>query len=127
MLIEKIDHLVIPVSDMDAALDFYVGLLGMRADFSGGRVAVTFGSQKINLHRGKAELLPAARNPQFGAVDLCLLAKGPIERIQEELLEKGAKLETQIVGRTGATGPIDSIYLRDPDGNLIEISVLRQQ
>jgi catechol 2,3-dioxygenase-like lactoylglutathione lyase family enzyme len=92
-----------------------------------GRIAVKFGDQKFNIHRGKAEFLPAARNVAYGSADLCLIAEGSIEQIHAELKAKGAPIELGVVRRTGARGPIDSIYLRDPDGNLIEISAYPDQ
>ncbi len=125
MKIKNIDHIVITTQDVEKSLDFYVGILGMELDDANGRIAVKFGNQKFNLHRGKAEFLPAARNVTFGSADLCLIAEGDIENIHAELKAKGAPIELGVVQRTGANGPIDSIYLRDPDENLIEISVYR--
>ncbi|MEG0769580.1 MAG: VOC family protein [Ruthenibacterium sp.] len=125
MKIERLDHIVITTQDIEKSLHFYVELLGMELDDSKGRYAVKFGNQKFNLHRGKAEFLPAARNVTFGSADLCLIAQGPIEDIKAELDAKGVPIEEGIVPRTGAMGPIDSIYLRDPDENLVEISVYR--
>lgn len=123
MKIKRIDHLVIPVSDIEASLQFYTSVLGMEVDSSNGRYAVRFGNQKINLHVGKAQFLPAAASPEFGSADLCLIAEGDIVSLYRELEEKGVTTELGIVPRTGAMGAIQSIYLRDPDGNLIEISV----
>lgn len=96
----------------------------MGLDVSHDRYAVTFGNQKINLHVGKAQFLPAAQIPTFGSTDICLLAEGDIQDIKMELEAKNAKIELGIVKRNGAQGSINSIYLRDPDGNLVEISVL---
>lgn len=124
MNIKSIDHVVIPVRDIDVSLVFYRDILGMTVDKSGGRYAVTFGAQKINLHVGKAQFLPAAKNPTFGSVDICFLADGDIEQIQRELEHKGVTIEEGPVGRQGACGDMQSLYFRDPDGNLIEISVL---
>lgn len=125
--IDRLDHLVVTVKDIEASVRFYVDVLGLELDSSNGRFAVRFGNQKINLHRGKAEFLPAARRPTAGSADFCLVARGNIADIYAELLAKNAPLEPGmgIVPRTGATGPIDSIYLRDPDGNLVEVSVYR--
>lgn len=125
MNIKRLDHLVLTTTDLDACLNFYSGLLGMEKDETGGRWAVRFGEQKFNIHTKPAEFHPAARVPTPGSVDLCLIAEGSMEEIQRELLEKGAVIEEGIVPRTGALGPIDSVYLRDPDGNLVEISVYR--
>lgn len=125
MLIKSIDHLVITTEDVDQCLDFYVRCLGMDLDNTNNRVAVKFGQQKINIHRKKAEFQPAAKNVTYGSADICLIAEGDIEEIKKELLAKAVKVELGIVSRTGALGAIDSIYVHDPDGNLIEISVYR--
>ena len=125
MKIKSLDHIVITTQDIQASVHFYVDILGMELDDSNSRYAVKFGNQKFNLHRGKAEFLPAARNVTFGSADLCLIADGTIQEIEAELKEKGVPIEMGIVPRTGANGPIDSIYLRDPDENLVEISVYR--
>ena len=125
MKIKNLDHIVITTQDIEASLHFYVDILGMELDDNNNRYAVKFGSQKFNLHRGKAEFLPAAKNVTFGSADLCLIAEGSIEEIEAELKAKGVPIELGIVPRTGANGPIDSIYLRDPDENLVEISVYR--
>lgn len=122
MKIKKIDHIVIPVSDIEKAIGFYVGVLNMRLDTSRNRYAVSFGSQKINLHVGLAEFLPAARNPAYGSADLCLLVEGDLNEVKKELESKGITIEEGIVRRNGSRGPIDSIYIRDPDGNLVELS-----
>ena len=113
MKIKNIDHIVIPVSDIDKSLHFYTEVLGMEADISNQRFAVKFGNQKINLHVGKAQFLPTAKHPAFGSADICLLTEGNIEEIK-----------VGIVQRQGAQGAIRSIYFRDPDGNLIEVSTL---
>ena len=124
MKIKSIDHIVIPVSDIDKSLRFYTEVLGMETDTSNQRFAVKFGNQKINLHVGKAQFLPAAKQPTFGSTDICLLAKGDIEEIKAEVESKGIEIEIGIVQRQGAQGAIRSIYFRDPDGNLIEVSTL---
>lgn len=123
MKIDHLDHLVITTQDLEQCLHFYVDILGMELDNSNDRYAVKFGSQKINIHRQKAEFLPAARNVTFGSQDICLIAQGNIHEIKAEIEAKGWPVELGIVQRTGACGPMDSIYLRDPDGNLIELSV----
>ena len=81
-----------------------------------------FGIQKINIHTRKGEFQPAAGNVQYGSLDLCLIVDEPIEEVYKELQEKGADIELGIVDRTGAMGSIKSIYLRDPDQNLVEIA-----
>ena len=125
MKIKNLDHLVITTQNLEASLHFYVDILGMELDNSNDRYAVKFGNQKINLHRGKAEFLPAAHNVTFGSADICLIAEGNISDLLQELESKHAPIELGVVPRTGANGPIDSIYLRDPDLNLVEISVYR--
>ena len=124
MKIQSIDHIVIPVSNIEESLHFYTDILGMEADTNNQRYAMKFGKQKINLHIGKAQFLPAARNPTFGSADICLLAEGNIQEIKVEIEAKGIEIEVGIVQRLGAQGPIQSIYFRDPDENLIEISTL---
>ncbi len=98
----------------------------MELDNRNDRYAVRFGRNKINIHRKKAEFLPAAQNVTYGSQDICLIAEGKIEDIKAEIEAKGYPVELGIVKRTGAMGPIDSVYLRDPDGNLVEISVYRE-
>lgn len=126
MKIDHLDHLVITTQDLDKCLHFYVDILGMDLDDRNNRYAVKFGNQKFNIHRKKAEFLPAARNVTYGSQDICLIAEGNIEDIKAEIEAKGYPIELGIVQRTGACGPIDSIYLRDADENLVEISVYRQ-
>ncbi|RRD55211.1 VOC family protein [Campylobacter rectus] len=123
MRIASIDHIVLTVGDLQRTLDFYVRVLGMReVDFANGRKALVFGSQKINLHVKGEEILPNALNANVGTADICLLTDTPLERVLEELEAAGIAVERGIVPRTGALGAINSIYVRDPDGNLIEIS-----
>lgn len=124
MKIKSLDHMVIPVTNIQKALHFYVDVLGMELDNSRSRYAVKFGCQKINLHVGLAEFLPAARHPTFGSADICLLVEGDLMNVKSELETKCIIIEEGIVRRNGAQGPIDSIYLRDPDDNLIELSTL---
>ncbi|MFP3968298.1 VOC family protein [Actinomadura fulvescens] len=123
MRIDRIDHLVLTVADLDAAIDFYTRVLGMEAvSFGDGRQALAFGHSKINLHRAGHEFEPKAEHALPGTADLCLIAATPIEQVVEELTEHGVPIEEGPVERTGATGPLLSVYLRDPDRNLIEIS-----
>lgn len=126
MKIKNIDHIVVTTQNIEKCLYFYGEILGMEIDDANDRYAVKFGNQKINIHRGKAEFLPAAKNVTFGSVDICLIAEGNIQDIKAELDAKGVEIELGIVQRTGANGPIDSIYLRDPDENLVEISVYKK-
>ena len=122
-MIESIDHLVLTVGDIDCTCGFYVNVLGMElVSFQKTRKALKFGQQKINLHELGKEYEPKARFPTPGSADLCFVSSVPIEEWQRELAKKGVEIEEGPVERTGARGPIRSIYLRDPDGNLIEIS-----
>ena len=118
-----LDHLVITTQNLDACLDFYVRVLGMRAEKKNGRYALHFGRQKINIHRHRGEFQPAAANATYGSADVCLLMEGPVDSVAADLAASGWPIELGPVPRTGATGPITSIYVRDPDGNLIELSV----
>ena len=115
MKIKNIDHIVIPVSDIDKSLHFYTEVLGMEADTSNQRFAVKFGNQKINLHVGKAQFLPTAKHPAFGSADICLLTEGNIEEIKVEVESKGIEIEVGIVQRQGAQGAIRS-YANQPGG-----------
>jgi catechol 2,3-dioxygenase-like lactoylglutathione lyase family enzyme len=122
-MITDLDHLVLTVRDLDATVRFYVDCLGMRlATFGEGRRALHFGSHKINLHLVGHELEPKADKPTPGSADLCFLSETPVEELVTDLKGFGCRLIEGPVERTGATGPLRSIYLRDPDGNLIEIA-----
>ena len=125
MKINRFDHIVVTTQDLEKCLHFYVDILDMELDNRNDRYAVRFGRNKINIHRKKAEFLPAAQNVTYGSQDICLIAEGDINEIKAEIEAKGYPIELGIVQRTGAMGPIDSIYLRDPDGNLVEISVYK--
>jgi len=122
-----LDHLVITVADLDATLTFYANILGMRPEPfqpEGGppRWALRFGAQKINIHVVGKELEPKAKAPTTGSADLCFVSDTPLQEWQAHLDVLGIVIEDGPVARTGATGPLCSIYIRDPDGNLIEIS-----
>ncbi|WP_298015511.1 VOC family protein [uncultured Castellaniella sp.] len=122
-MIDHLDHLVLTTTDEQACVDFYVGLLGMTLEtFGQGRKAFKFGEQKINLHVKGREFEPKAHLPVPGALDLCFIASGPLDEVIATLQAKGADIIEGPVRRTGANFPIRSIYLRDPDLNLIEIS-----
>ncbi|AUG80154.1 hypothetical protein CFP65_5452 [Kitasatospora sp. MMS16-BH015] len=121
--ITGLDHLVLTVADIERTVDFYERVLCMRAvTFGEGRRALTFGASKINLHQAGRELLPHATHPTPGSADLCLVTDIPQEQILAWLTACGVPVLEGPVPRTGAQGPITSTYLRDPDGNLIEIS-----
>lgn len=122
-MIDHLDHLVLTTTNEQACVDFYVGLLGMTLEsFGQGRKAFKFGEQKINLHVKGKEFEPKAHLPVPGALDLCFIAAEPLDNVIATLNERGAKIIEGPVMRTGAHYPIRSIYLRDPDLNLIEIS-----
>ena len=121
MKIAHLDHFVLTTKHLDKCLSFYSHILGMDIDRENNRYALRFGKQKINIHTRKAEFLPAARYPQCGSLDICLVVDEQIEAVYQELTAKGVILETGIVERNGAMGRMKSIYLRDPDGNLIEL------
>lgn len=126
--VASLDHLVLTVSDMDCAIAFYRDVLGMRADSfraadGSMRWALYFGTQKINLHPSASPFAPHAKTPTTGSADLCLLTDDSLDAWQAHLSACGVDIIEGPVSRSGATGPISSIYLRDPDGALIEISV----
>lgn len=123
MNITGLDHLVITTQDIDKCIAFYEGVLGLRHEVKNGKHAFYFGRQKINIHTSPAEFLPAAAHPTHGSQDLCLLAEGDIDAIKSELEAKGYPIEEGVVLRHGALGEMHSIYLRDADGNLIEIAM----
>ncbi|GAB3987397.1 VOC family protein [Actinoallomurus acanthiterrae] len=119
----RLDHLVLTVADLDRTVDFYTRVLGMEpVTFGADRRALNFGPHKINLHRQGAEFEPKAARPTPGSADLCLVTETPIDAVVRHLEECGVPIEEGPVGRTGAQGPITSVYFRDPDGNLIEVS-----
>jgi catechol 2,3-dioxygenase-like lactoylglutathione lyase family enzyme len=123
MRIESLDHLVLTVADIDASVAFYERL-GMRAEtFADGRLSLHFGRQKINLHESGSEFEPHALRPVPGSADLCFLVQGTLDDVARVLASAGVRIELGPVERTGATGTIESLYVRDPDGNLIELSV----
>lgn len=123
MKITSLDHLVLTVRDMDASIDFYTKVMGMElSSFGNERKALSFGSQKINLHQFTKEFEPKADIPTPGSADLCFLTKTPIIEVISEIQSKNVEILEGPVQRTGATGSILSIYFRDPDQNLIEVS-----
>ncbi len=121
--IDRLDHLVLTVADVDRTVEFYSRVLGMEpVSFGSGRRASTFGTSKINLHRVGQEFEPKAAEPTPGSADLCLISVDSLDAVVAHLAECGVSVEEGPVQRTGATGPITSVYFRDPDGNLVEIS-----
>jgi catechol 2,3-dioxygenase-like lactoylglutathione lyase family enzyme len=121
--VDRLDHLVLTVEDIDRTVAFYTGALGMTVTtFGAGRRALSFGTSKINLHQRGREYEPKARTPTPGSADLCLIVDEPLDVVVAELAALGIPLEEGPVERTGARGPIISVYIRDPDANLIELS-----
>ena len=121
--IDSLDHLVLTVRDVDATIAFYSGVLGMREEtFGEGRRALHFGDQKLNLHQAGAEVTPNAASAAPGSADLCFLTRTPVEGVVRVLGEHGVDIEQGPVERSGATGQLLSVYVRDPDGNLVEIA-----
>ena len=121
--IKSIDHLVLTVKDIAKTVEFYTTILGMEKEiFKENRVALKFGSQKINLHQLGAEFEPKALNVKEGSADLCFITQTNIVEFKDYIESLDIPIIEGVVKRTGAMGEINSIYLRDPDGNLIEIS-----
>jgi len=122
--VDRLDHLVLTVADIDATCDFYARALGMRRVEFGPerRVALAFGRQKINLHKAGAEFDPKAERPVPGSGDLCFITPAPIGEVIAHLISEGIPILEGPVPRTGAEGPMTSVYIRDPDGNLVEIA-----
>jgi catechol 2,3-dioxygenase-like lactoylglutathione lyase family enzyme len=126
MRIDRLDHLVLTVRDIDATCAFYVKALGMRVVIFGeGRKALVFGQQKINLHQQGREFEPKAALPTPGSADLCFITSVPLAEVIAHLEQASVAILEGPVERTGATGSLSSIYFRDPDQNLIEVSNLR--
>ena len=121
--IDRIDHLVLTVHDVDRTLEFYSRVLGMEPiTFAGGRRGLAFGRQKLNLHQAGREYEPKALKPVPGAIDLCFISQTPLETVISHLQAHGVKVIEGPVPKTGALGPMSSVYFRDPDGNLVEVS-----
>lgn len=121
--IDRVDHFVLTVADIDATCDFYETALGMtRETFAGGRTALSFGRQKINLHPAAEPYDPHADNPVPGAADFCLITETPVTEVKAHLEKLGIDVIIGPTPKTGATGPITSVYFRDPSGNLVEVS-----
>ena len=123
MQIDRIDHIVITAFDLERTLDFYSRVMGMEpVTFAGGRRALAFGRQKINLHQAGREFEPKALKPTPGSMDLCFITETPLEDVMAHLKSQGVAIAEGPVPKTGALGPMSSVYFRDPDGNLIEVS-----
>ena len=123
MRIQAIDHFVLTVKDIKTTCDFYAQILGVRIiTFGSGRKALSFGGQKVNLHQHGQEFEPKAKEPTPGSADLCFITDVSLPEVIEHLHKNGVAILEGPVSRTGARGMIESVYFRDPDGNLIELS-----
>lgn len=123
MKIKNIDHIVLTVADINKTIEFYTEIMGFEVvTFGDHRKALTFGNQKINLHQKGHEFEPKAETPTCGSADLCFIAQTDIQEVMDELKQKNVEIIEGIVDRTGALGKIKSVYFRDPDQNLIEVS-----
>ncbi|HEX5476445.1 MAG TPA: VOC family protein [Burkholderiales bacterium] len=128
-MIERVDHIVLTTRELDACVRFYTGVLGMKLERfrtpSEERLALKFGQQKINLHQWGREFSPRAHVAVPGSLDLCFIASVPLEEVISRLNSQRVPILEGPVDKTGAAGPIRSVYVRDPDLNLVEISVYR--
>ncbi|XP_005719806.1 glyoxalase domain-containing protein 5 [Pundamilia nyererei] len=125
--VSHLDHLVLTVKSVPDTISFYSSVLGMEVvTFKGNRKALSFGQQKFNLHQRGQEFEPKAKHPTSGSADLCLITKTPLAEVAAHLKACGVKIEEGPVERTGAVGTINSLYFRDPDQNLIEVSNYNQ-
>ena len=123
MEITHIDHIVLTVQNLKKTVQFYCDVLGMEKEvFGNGRVALKYGNQKINLHQVGNEFEPKAANPTPGSSDLCFITTTELKDAMKQVRDKGVPIFEGPVSRIGATGPIESFYIRDPDKNLIEVS-----
>jgi len=121
--VDRLDHLVLTVKDINTTCEFYTKVLGMEdVTFADRRKALTFGSQKINLHEHGDEFDPKSQRPTPGSADLCFITRVPLSEVIQHVRACGVEILEGPLDRTGALGPIMSIYFRDPDGNLIEVS-----
>ncbi len=123
LTIDRLDHFVLTVASIERTCAFYEKIMGMEVEtFGEGRKALRFGSQKINLHEVGREFEPKSQNPTAGSGDFCLITKMSIQQVEEHLKHCEVDIESGPVARTGALGSITSVYFRDPDNNLVEVS-----
>ena len=126
-MIERVDHIVLTTRDKDACIRFYSEVLGMKLEKfrtpTEERLALKFGAQKINLHEWGKEFTPRAHVAVPGSLDLCFISSVPLEQVIQRLNQANIKIIEGPVAKTGAKGAIRSVYVRDPDLNLVEISV----
>jgi len=127
-MIERIDHVVLTTRDLEGCIRFYTEVLGMKLErFFENRLALKFGTQKINLHEWGKEFTPRAHVAVPGSLDLCFISSLPLDQVVARLKAANVKVIEGPVAKTGAQGPIRSVYVRDPDLNLVEISVYNPQ
>jgi catechol 2,3-dioxygenase-like lactoylglutathione lyase family enzyme len=122
-MIDHIDHIVLTTRDLQGCIRFYTEVLGMKLERFGERLALNFGTQKLNLHEWGKEFTPRAHVAAPGTLDLCFIASIPLQEVVERLKQRNIPILEGPVAKTGAQGPIRSVYVRDPDLNLVEISV----
>lgn len=123
MKIDQLDHLVLTLKNLQNCLDFYQGVLNMQHEvFADDRHALKFGLQKINLHIAGLEFEPKAALPMPGSADLCFITRTPLDKVVKQLQQHDLVIEEGPIPRTGATGPLLSVYIRDPDRDLVEIA-----
>jgi len=121
--LDRIDHIVLTVRDIDQTIEFYCNVFGMtEVTFGDNRKTLKFGKQKINLHPQPSDIKPKANQPTPGAMDICFITQSPIDSIIDSLQKHDINIELGPVQRQGAQGNITSVYIRDPDDNLIEIA-----
>jgi len=121
--IKNLDHLVITASDLQVTIDFYTKVLGMEhVAFGDNLHAIHFGDQKFNIHDASTDVSPKAKNIVPGAADFCLISETPVSQVIQHLQDCGITVEQGPVMRSGAAGTLESVYFRDPDGNLVEVS-----
>ncbi len=122
-MIDHLDHIVLTTARTEQCIDFYTRVLGMKLErFGQGRLALKFGGQKINLHEKGKEFEPKATLAAPGTLDICFIASVPLKDVIAHLAARNVPIIEGPVAKTGAQGPIRSVYVRDPDGNLVEIS-----
>ena len=123
MKVSKLDHFIITANNLEKTIDFYSRILGMEQQtYSDGRKALIFGDQKINLHEAGKEFKPHAQNPLPGSADLCFITRTPMQQVISHLTTCNVSIIEGPLEKSGASGPLFSIYIRDPDNNLIEIA-----
>jgi catechol 2,3-dioxygenase-like lactoylglutathione lyase family enzyme len=120
--LDRFDHLVLTVGSIESSEDFYTEVLGMESVVKDGRHSLAFGVQKINLHQRGHEFEPKASHPTPGSADLCFITEAPLDEVISYLTAMKIRIEVGPVEREGALGKMQSVYVRDPDRNLIEIS-----